>query len=167
MRTVAVTVKVEGREEIKTPAGTFQTIRVQPTADAGVVKNRGTITIWYTDDARHLPVQIRAKLFWGTLIFHLQSPRKTTKHRRALPQSSREALVSLVNLLRPEQLHAPVVGLAAERCRVAVHRLFRTKAFAGQLCALSTPFAFRYSTTEAARAPARLSLCGVVPVESV
>ena len=73
MRTVAVTVKVEGREEIRTPAGTFQTIRVQPTADAGVVKNRGTITIWYTDDARHLPVQIRAKLFWGTLIFHLQS----------------------------------------------------------------------------------------------
>ncbi len=73
MRTVAVTVKVEGREEIKTPAGTFQTVRVQPTADAGVVKNRGTITIWYTDDARHLPVQIRAKLFWGTLIFHLQS----------------------------------------------------------------------------------------------
>ncbi len=73
MRTVAVTVKVEGREEIRTPAGTFQTVRVQPTADAGVVKNRGTITIWYTDDARHLPVQIRAKLFWGTLIFHLQS----------------------------------------------------------------------------------------------
>lgn len=73
MRTVAVTVKVEGREEVKTPAGTFQTIRVQPTADAGVVKNRGTITIWYTDDARHLPVQIRAKLFWGTLIFHLQA----------------------------------------------------------------------------------------------
>ncbi len=73
MRTVAVTVKVEGKEDIKTPAGTFQTVRVQPTADAGVVKNRGTITIWYTDDARHLPVQIRAKLFWGTLIFHLQS----------------------------------------------------------------------------------------------
>lgn len=73
MRTVGVTVKVEAREEVKTPAGTFQTIRVQPTADAGVVKNRGTITIWYTDDARHLPVQIRAKLFWGTLTFHLQT----------------------------------------------------------------------------------------------
>ena len=73
MRTVGVTVKVEGREEVKTPAGTFQTIRVQPTADAGVVKNRGTITVWYTDDARHLPVQIRARLFWGTLTFHLQT----------------------------------------------------------------------------------------------
>ncbi|GAA3753470.1 DUF3108 domain-containing protein [Terriglobus aquaticus] len=73
MRTVGVTVKVEAREEVKTPAGTFNTIRVQPTADAGVVKNRGTITIWYTDDPRHIPVQIRAKLFWGTLTFHLQS----------------------------------------------------------------------------------------------
>ena len=73
MRTVSVTMKVEAREEVKTPAGTFNTIRVQPTADAGVVKNRGTITIWYTDDARHVPVQIRAKLFWGTITFHLQS----------------------------------------------------------------------------------------------
>ena len=73
MRTVTVTMKVEAKEEIKTPAGTFQTIRVQPTAEEGVVRNRGTIHIWYTDDARHMPVQIQAKLFWGTIIFHLQS----------------------------------------------------------------------------------------------
>ncbi len=73
MRTVTVTMKVEGKEEIKTPAGTFQTIRVQPTADEGIVKNRGNIWIWYTDDARHMPVQIRARLFWGTITFHLQS----------------------------------------------------------------------------------------------
>jgi hypothetical protein len=73
MRTVTVIMKVEAREEIKTPAGTFQTIRVQPTAEEGVVKNRGNIWIWYTDDARHMPVQIRARLFWGTITFHLQS----------------------------------------------------------------------------------------------
>ena len=73
MRTVTVTMKVEAKEEIKTPAGTFQTVRVQPTADEGVVKNRGNIWIWYTDDARHMPVQIRARLFWGTITFHLQS----------------------------------------------------------------------------------------------
>ena len=70
-RTVLVTMKVEGREEIKTPLGTFKTIRVQPTADAGVVKNRGNIWIWYTDDDRHLPVQMRARLFWGTITFRL------------------------------------------------------------------------------------------------
>jgi Protein of unknown function (DUF3108) len=75
MRTVTVTMKVEAKEEIKTPAGTFQTIRVQPTADEGVVKNRGSIYIWYTDDARHMPVQIRATLYkvFGTITFHLQS----------------------------------------------------------------------------------------------
>lgn len=73
MRTVTVYMKVEGKEEVKTPAGTFQTLRVQPTAEEGVVRNRGTIRIWYTDDARHMPVQIQAKLFWGTITFHLQS----------------------------------------------------------------------------------------------
>jgi hypothetical protein len=71
MRTVPVTMKVEGREEIKTSLGTFKTLRVQPTADAGVVKNRGNIWIWYTDDERHLPVQMRARLFWGTITFRL------------------------------------------------------------------------------------------------
>ncbi len=73
LRTVIVTMKAEGREELKTPAGTFQTIRVQPTADAGVVKNRGNIWIWYSDDERHLPVQMRARLFWGTITFRLTS----------------------------------------------------------------------------------------------
>jgi hypothetical protein len=71
LHTVPVTMKVEGKEEIKTPLGTFKTMRVQPTADAGVVKNRGNIWIWYTDDERHLPVQMRARLFWGTITFRL------------------------------------------------------------------------------------------------
>jgi hypothetical protein len=71
MHVVPVTMKVEGREEIKTPLGSFKTLRVQPTADAGVVKNRGNIWIWYTDDERHLPVQMRARLFWGTITFRL------------------------------------------------------------------------------------------------
>ncbi len=73
MRTVTVGMKVEAREEIKTPAGTFEALRVQATADEGIVKNRGHIWIWYTDDARHLPVQMQARLFWGTITFHLQS----------------------------------------------------------------------------------------------
>jgi hypothetical protein len=71
MHNVPVTMKVEGRETIKTTLGSFKTIRVQPTADAGVVKNRGNIWIWYTDDDRHLPVQMRARLFWGTITFRL------------------------------------------------------------------------------------------------
>jgi len=73
LRTVTVTMKVEGHEELKLPAGTFKTVRVEPTADGGVVKNRGQIWIWYTDDDRHLPVQMRARSFWGTITFRLAS----------------------------------------------------------------------------------------------
>lgn len=68
---VAVTMKVEAKESVVTPAGKYSTVRVQPTADVGVVKNRGTILIWYTDDTRHIPVQVRAHLFWGTITMRL------------------------------------------------------------------------------------------------
>ena len=73
MRVVNVTMKAEAREQIVTLAGTFPAIRVQPLADAGVVKNRGNIWIWYTDDERRLPVQMRARLFWGTITMRLVS----------------------------------------------------------------------------------------------
>jgi hypothetical protein len=75
-KTVTINAHVEGKEQIKTPAGTFQTIRVGPEGDYSVLKNRGRIWIWYSDDERHLPVQIRAKLFWGTLTVYLASIEK-------------------------------------------------------------------------------------------
>jgi Protein of unknown function (DUF3108) len=71
LHTVVVTMHAEARETVRTPLGTYQTVRVQPTADAGVVKARGNIWIWYTDDDRHIPVQMRARLFWGTITFRL------------------------------------------------------------------------------------------------
>lgn len=70
-KTYDVKAYVEGREEIKTDAGTFRTVRVQPSAESGVLKSRGKIWIWYTDDAAHIPVQMRARMFWGTLTFKL------------------------------------------------------------------------------------------------
>jgi hypothetical protein len=60
-------VHVEGKEEVKTPAGTFKTIRVQPESDTGSLKSKGKIWLWYTDDDRRIPVQMRARMFWGTL----------------------------------------------------------------------------------------------------
>lgn len=72
-KTVTIHAHVEDKEQIKTPAGTFQTIRVGPEGDYSVLKSRGRIWIWYSDDDRHLPVQIRAKLFWGTLTVQLAS----------------------------------------------------------------------------------------------
>ena len=75
-KTATVQAHVEGKEQIKTPAGTFQTVRIGPEGDSGILKNRGRIWIWYTDDAQHLPVQMRAKLFWGTLTVYLASVSK-------------------------------------------------------------------------------------------
>ena len=71
-KTTEVKVTVEARESVKTPAGTFKTVRVQPTAEAGLIKNRGQIWVWYSDDGAHIPVQMKARLFWGTLSFQLE-----------------------------------------------------------------------------------------------
>jgi hypothetical protein len=70
-KTVDVKAHVEAREDIKTDIGTFHTVRVQPEAEAGVLKSKGKIWVWYTDDANHTPVQMRAHMFWGMLTFKL------------------------------------------------------------------------------------------------
>ena len=66
-----VTAHVEGQEAVRAPSTTYQAVRVQPTWTGTVVKNSGNIWIWYSDDDRHIPVQVRARLFWGTLTFRL------------------------------------------------------------------------------------------------
>jgi hypothetical protein len=68
---VDVNVHVEAREQIKTPAGTYNTVRIQPEAAKGLVRDKGKLWIWYTDDAAHVPVQMRARMSWGTLMFQL------------------------------------------------------------------------------------------------
>ena len=70
--TVMVNAHVEGTEQIKTPAGTFNTFRVQPQAASGVLKQKGRVWIWYANDASHIPVQMRARMYWGTLTLILQ-----------------------------------------------------------------------------------------------
>jgi hypothetical protein len=70
--TVNVEITVEAREEVTTPAGTFRTVRVQPQAATGALKDRGRLWVWYTDDAQRVPVQMRARMTWGTLTFRLQ-----------------------------------------------------------------------------------------------
>jgi hypothetical protein len=77
--TINVNVHVEGREQVKTPAGVFNTVRVQPEAASGLLKNKGKIWIWYSDDAAHVPVQARVHSSWGTLTFLLQRVDKNDK----------------------------------------------------------------------------------------
>ncbi len=67
----SVAMHVEARETVRTPTTTYHAVRVQPVAESGPVRNRGMLWIYYSDDERHIPVELRARLFWGTLTFRL------------------------------------------------------------------------------------------------
>lgn len=66
-----IEVTVEAREQVKTPSGTYRTVRLSAEALNGPQKGKGRIWVWYTDDDRRIPVQMRARAFWGTMVFHL------------------------------------------------------------------------------------------------
>jgi hypothetical protein len=63
---------VDKREEIKVPAGTFSAVMVTAEAISGSLQSKGKVWVWYSDDAAHTPIQMRAKLGWGVLLFRLQ-----------------------------------------------------------------------------------------------
>jgi uncharacterized protein DUF3108 len=73
-RTVPIRVDVQAREEVKTPIGTFPAIRVEPDLFSGnVFKGKGRIFVWFSDDASHLPLQLRAQIGIGTITATLSS----------------------------------------------------------------------------------------------
>jgi hypothetical protein len=71
-KTTIVRVTVDKREQIKVPAGTFPAVLVTAEATAGPLRSKGKVWVWYSEDSSHTPVQMRAKLGWGTLLFRLQ-----------------------------------------------------------------------------------------------
>jgi uncharacterized protein DUF3108 len=75
-KTADVRAEVEGKEQVKTPSGTYAAIRVRVEATSGALKGKGGLWIWYAEDGRHTPVQMRAKMAWGTLVFRLQKIEK-------------------------------------------------------------------------------------------
>ena len=68
--------RITKRESIDTPAGTFKTVVVEPKMLAGgLFKDEGDLTIWYTDDVRHIPVRIRSDVKVGAITAALRSIR--------------------------------------------------------------------------------------------
>ena len=76
-------VEIQGRETVVVPAGTFQTIRVEPKSTGSGLMGKNLV-LWLTDDARKIPVQIRSKLKVGTLVGRLRSIEKTGSTPAAL-----------------------------------------------------------------------------------
>ena len=66
--------RVEKRESLSGPAGTFKCLVINPFKDGKtLLKNEGDMTIWLSDDARRIPVQILVKLKYGTMKLKLKS----------------------------------------------------------------------------------------------
>jgi len=62
-KTASVRVEAQARETVKIKAGTYNTIRYEASIFNNVLYNRkGQFYVWLTDDARRLPVQIRARM---------------------------------------------------------------------------------------------------------
>jgi hypothetical protein len=74
-KSAMVKVDAQVREDIKTPEGTFKTIRYEVYIFNNVIYRRSAhITLWLTDDRRKLPVQIRVRLQFtiGTITLQLE-----------------------------------------------------------------------------------------------
>jgi hypothetical protein len=66
-------VKVMGRERIRTRAGSFNCILLQPVLRGeGLFNQQGEIFIWVTDDARHMPVLMSASIVIGEITCMLE-----------------------------------------------------------------------------------------------
>jgi len=71
-KTIDARVEVESRETVKGPAGEFQTLRVKAEPISGPMKGKAVLWVWFTDDSRRMPVQMKSKLGFATLSFQLQ-----------------------------------------------------------------------------------------------
>ncbi len=69
-----VTVRVLRTERIKVPAGEFDAVVVKPIIRTkGLFSEGGDAEVWFSNDARHIPLKVRAKVSIATLTMELKS----------------------------------------------------------------------------------------------
>ncbi|HXC24373.1 MAG TPA: DUF3108 domain-containing protein [Gemmatimonadaceae bacterium] len=69
-----VRIRVLRKERISVPAGTFDCIVVQPIIKtAGIFSENGHAEVWLTDDPRHIVVQLKSHLSFGSIDLYLRS----------------------------------------------------------------------------------------------
>ena len=71
-KTTDVRIDVEGRDTVTVPSGSYETVRVRAVPLSGAMKDKGVLWVWFSDDRKHVPVQMKSKLGFATLLFHLE-----------------------------------------------------------------------------------------------
>lgn len=79
-------IKVEKRERMDLPDGTkVECLVIRPImGDRGIFAERADARVWLTDDARRIPVQIRSRYPFGTVILRLEEMALTAPTPRAV-----------------------------------------------------------------------------------
>src|SRR5579862_8873924 len=72
-KTQRVVVDVQAREKVQTPMGTYDAFRVEPKVFNGLLKRKGRMLIWFSDDQRHLPLRVKAMIAVGSISGTLRS----------------------------------------------------------------------------------------------
>ena len=78
-KSIQARAEAQEREVVKTPAGTFRTLRYEAFLFNNVLfRRKGRLFVWFTDDERRLPVQIRVRLplYVGTITLQLTKEEK-------------------------------------------------------------------------------------------
>lgn len=74
-----VRIKVLRRERVSVPAGTFQTIVIQPMIKSNkLFAENGSAEIWISEDSARMMVQMKSDLSFGSLNLYLRSVRRST-----------------------------------------------------------------------------------------
>jgi hypothetical protein len=69
-----VRIRVLRKERIKVPAGTFNAIVIQPLIKTkGIFSENGHAEVWLSDDDKHIMLQLKSKLSFGSLNLYLKS----------------------------------------------------------------------------------------------
>ncbi len=67
-------VRIHGKESVRLRTGTFKCVLVEPflVEGGGVFKHEGRILVWITDDERRIPVQMKSKVYIGSVTAELE-----------------------------------------------------------------------------------------------
>lgn len=92
-----IVLRADGKETVRTPAGSVATLRLVPSMEReeprGVFRKGGEIKVWVSEQEPRLPVQMQLKLNFGsallTLIEHRIEPRSKPATAAAVPTQGR------------------------------------------------------------------------------
>jgi Protein of unknown function (DUF3108) len=71
-KTSDIRIEVEGENKIKVPLGQFETLRVKAEPISGPMRQKAEVWVWFSQDVRRIPVQMKSKLGFASLLFQLQ-----------------------------------------------------------------------------------------------